>query len=133
MVAASIQRPFDVAVATHGAASMTASSQGGLAMLAIAYFRPLTCFSRGMRKHQIIKQSNKRVRHTLPVDEVSALSPDSIATAITEEEPLPVVIAEMALWGAGISALMIPIGIMGLMAAPFAAVGNIFRPAPEGA
>jgi len=65
--------------------------------------------------------------------ELKRHAPDSIATATTEEESLPMVIAEMALWGAGMSALMIPIGIMGLLAAPFAAVGNIFRPATEGA
>jgi hypothetical protein len=39
--------------------------------------------------------------------------------------------AEMALWGVGMSVLMIPIGIMGLLAAPFAAVGNVFRPSGE--
>jgi hypothetical protein len=65
------------------------------------------------------------------VNEVSELTPETVATAVTHEEPLPIVIAEMALWGAGISALMIPIGIMGLMAAPFAVVGNIFRPVPQ--
>ncbi len=70
---------------------------------------------------------------TRVVDEVSELSPETIATAITSEEPLPVVIAEMALWGAGMSALLIPIGIMGLFAAPFAAVGNVFRPASQAA
>ncbi len=85
-----------------------------------------------MRKLQN-KELKRRVPHTRPVHEVSTLSPDSIAMAIAEEEPLPMVIAEMALWGAGLSALLIPIGIMGLMAAPFAAVGNIFRPAPVGA
>jgi hypothetical protein len=85
-----------------------------------------------MRKLQN-KEPKRRVPHTRSVHEESTISPESIATAIAEEEPLPMVIAEMALWGAGLSALMIPIGIMGLMAAPFAAIGNIFRPATEGA
>jgi hypothetical protein len=85
-----------------------------------------------MRKRQI-KEPKRQLPNTKPVDELGALSPDSIVTAITEEEPLPMVMAEMALWGMGMSALMIPIGIMGLLAAPFAAVGNIFHPAVESA
>jgi len=83
-----------------------------------------------MRKRQI-KEPKQPIANTESVHDESALSPDSIATALTEEEPLPIVMAEMALWGMGISALMIPIGIMGLCAAPFAAVGNIFHPAAQ--
>jgi hypothetical protein len=83
------------------------------------------------RRNNTNKEPKAYETKTKSVDEVSERAPDSIAAAIRNEEPLPVVMVEMALWGAGMSALMIPIGIMGMLAAPFAAVGNVFRPAPQ--
>ena len=49
-----------------------------------------------------------------------------IAAAVPEE-PLPFVMAEMALWGTAMSALMIPIGVVALMASPFAVARDIWR------
>jgi hypothetical protein len=51
---------------------------------------------------------------------------DSVAAAI-QEEPLPFVMAEMALWGAAMSALMIPIGVATLIASPFAVARDMWR------
>lgn len=83
------------------------------------------------RRNNTNKETKSLQISTKPVEEVSEPAPESIAAAIAHEEPLPIVIVEMALWGAGMSALMIPIGFLGILAAPFAAIGNVFRPAPQ--
>lgn len=53
------------------------------------------------------------------------------AKAITDEaaseESLPFVMAEMALWGTAMSALMIPIGLFTLAASPFVIAKEMFR------
>jgi len=53
-------------------------------------------------------------------------SQETVAAAIAEE-PLPFVMAEMALWGAALSALMIPIGVVTLMASPFAVARDMWQ------
>lgn len=49
-----------------------------------------------------------------------------VAAAI-QEEPLPFVMAEMALWGTAMSALMIPIGVVAMIASPFAVARDMWR------
>jgi hypothetical protein len=51
---------------------------------------------------------------------------DPVAAAI-QEEPLPFVMAEMALWGTAMSALMIPIGVVAMIASPFAVARDMWR------
>lgn len=57
----------------------------------------------------------------------SAVDTEAIVEGAATEEPLPFVMAEMALWGTAMSALMIPIGLFTLVASPFAVARDIFR------
>jgi hypothetical protein len=63
-----------------------------------------------------------------PRDGVSALPPESLVTATTVEEPLPILMAGMAVWGFGVTvAALIPIGMAAFLATPFLLVGSVFR------
>ncbi len=69
------------------------------------------------------------VADTLPAD--AADGPPNFAEQVAAEEPLPFVMAEMALWGAVVSVLTIPIGLVGMFIAPLYPFGRIFETAAE--
>jgi hypothetical protein len=69
----------------------------------------------------------EREKTPLPVSQAPFAEPDSIVTAVTAEEPLPFLEAEMVLWGVGITALMIPLGFIALLASPLIVARNILR------
>lgn len=100
------------------------------------------CNEQGMkrliqRKERANRQSRTPRQKKVPVTitvETPLISPqvtaepeqDTVAAAI-QEEPLPFVMAEMALWGTAMSALMIPIGVAALIASPFAVARDMWR------
>lgn len=48
-----------------------------------------------------------------------ALPPDSIVTAVTVEQPLPLLVAGLSAWEIGITAaVMIPLGLVAMVASP---------------
>ncbi len=56
---------------------------------------------------------------SLLAEGVVVLPPESIVTAVTVEEPLPLLMGAMALWGLGFTAvIMIPLGLVALAASP---------------
>jgi hypothetical protein len=62
-----------------------------------------------------------------PVYGAPVLPPESIVTAATVEEPLPFLMAGMALWGVAVTAVVIaPLGLIALMASPLIVAGNVF-------
>ena len=86
---------------------------------------------------ETLKQKTSSVRRKQPVAETMRRAATesaavieeagSVASEVATEEPLPFVMAEMALWGTAMSALMIPIGIATLLASPFAIARDMFR------
>ncbi len=83
---------------------------------------PVKCQYNGMRRK---RNKALHITDTTPL-------PDAVAK-VKSEEPLPIVMGEMALWGAAMSALMIPISIIGILASPVIAAGNLFRREPVSA
>ncbi len=59
--------------------------------------------------------------------EAAAVKTHPIA-AVVAEEPLPLMMGEMALWGVGMATLLIPVSLLGLVISPFVAAGNMFLP-----
>jgi hypothetical protein len=56
------------------------------------------------------------------------LPPESIVTAATVEEPLPLLMGAMALWGVGLTVTAIlPLGMLALAASPLMLAGSVFR------
>ncbi|HVW07036.1 MAG TPA: hypothetical protein VHC90_00550 [Bryobacteraceae bacterium] len=62
----------------------------------------------------------------IPAEMTAEPAADTIA-AVVHEEPLPLMVAEMALWGAAMSALVIPIGMATMIASPFAIARDMWR------
>ena len=63
----------------------------------------------------------------VPRDEVVALPPDAVVTAVTAEEPLPFLMAGMSIWSVGVSVLVIvPLGILTLAASPLLLARDFF-------
>jgi hypothetical protein len=86
---------------------------------------------RPIRKARALRQKKVPVtiatETTLISPEVTAAFGQDSVAAVIQEEPLPFVMAEMAVWGAAMSALMIPIGVVALMASPFAVARDMWR------
>jgi hypothetical protein len=78
------------------------------------------------QKDRTNRKSRTPRQKKLPATVMAEPRQDSVV-AVVEEEPLPFMMAEMALWGAAMSALMVPIGIATLIASPFAVAGDLWR------
>jgi hypothetical protein len=62
------------------------------------------------------------------MEELASPPPDSPVTAVTEEQPLPVMMAAMALWGVGFTAFMlIPMAVAAVAASPLIVAADWFR------
>lgn len=87
------------------------------------------------RKETANRTSRTRRQKNLPIapeaplvlPEVSAAPAPGSPAAVVNEEPLPFMVAEMALWGAAMSALVIPIGVATVLASPFAIAREMWR------
>jgi hypothetical protein len=53
-----------------------------------------------------------------PAEGAVEFSPESVLTAVTVEEPLPLLVAEMSLWSIGASAVMVSLGFLAVVASP---------------
>lgn len=81
------------------------------------------------RKSRTRRQKNLPIAAEAPLilpELMPAPAPGSPA-AVVKEEPLPFMVAEMALWGAAMSALVIPIGVATMLASPFAIARDLWR------
>lgn len=50
-------------------------------------------------------------------------------TAVTVEEPAPLLMVGMSIWGLGITAAMLPLGFLALAASPVIVAANLLMPA----
>lgn len=91
---------------------------------------PLKQRSRSARRKsdQGTAEIPSNVTATLPETTGERPSETTVAAAASEES-LSVVVAEMALWGAAMSALVVPIGMMTVLASPFAVARDYWREA----
>jgi hypothetical protein len=69
--------------------------------------------------------------HVSPIirtDPLSDLAPESLITAAVVEEPLPLLMAGMVLWGFGITAAaIVPMGVVAVLASPLLLARNAWR------
>lgn len=69
--------------------------------------------------------------HVRPIvhgDRASHLPPESLITAATVEEPLPLLMSGLVLWGFGMTmAAMIPMSVAALLASPLLIARDVFR------
>jgi hypothetical protein len=64
-----------------------------------------------------------------PLEPSTELPPESIMTAVTVEEPAPLLMVGMSIWGLGITAAMLPLGFLALAASPVIVAANLLMPA----
>ncbi|HWF07999.1 MAG TPA: hypothetical protein VG297_06020 [Bryobacteraceae bacterium] len=68
------------------------------------------------------------VRPIVHVDPVSHLPAESLVTAATVEEPLPLLMSGLVLWGFGMTmAAMIPLSLTAFVASPLLIARDVFR------
>ena len=73
------------------------------------------------------------ILHTLvsapgPADGANELSPTTVLTALTVEEPLPLLVVEMSIWSLGVSAGMISWSVFSVIASPMIMAYNALIP-----